>query len=301
MDAAEGLLIPSVLFVTRWLHFSSVFVLFGSAFFWLYAGAGATGARRAGDFVLRLTAPVAVLSGLGWLAGIIANMAGGFDQAVDPAILSLFFTQTQFGPIVEIRLALFAAALGLAALPVGAAPRRLGLILVAAGLLIDQAWLGHAAQGAGLWGVFMIAVYSLHMLSGAAWIGGIASLFLVLRAARGGKASEACAALSSFSVTATFAVVAVVATGLLNAGFHHALDPASWPQTFYGRIVAGKSLLVSAMLVLAVYNRFVAAPKLCAGESAALARLLWSVAVEGALGLGVIAAAALLGMTPPPA
>ena len=67
-------------------------------------------ARRATDVLLRWAAPVAALSGLAWLGGIIANMAGGFDRLFDPETLILFFFQTQFGPVAAIRLFLLGGA-----------------------------------------------------------------------------------------------------------------------------------------------------------------------------------------------
>ncbi len=69
MDHADGnelFSVFQVLVVARWIHFSSVFVLFGSAFFWFYmddrrrfAGAGGLPrALHATTVLLRVAAPV---------------------------------------------------------------------------------------------------------------------------------------------------------------------------------------------------------------------------------------------------
>ncbi len=178
MDASEGFAIPAPLLLTRWSRFASVFVLFGSALFWTYTPGAFPGARRASDLVLRVAAPAAILSGLGWIAAMIANMAGGLEKAGDPRTLSLFFTQTQFGPVVEIRLALLVVALAFADWPMAADTRRRAMVALGAALLIDQAWLGHAAEESGAWGAFILAVYCAHVLAAATWLGGLAPLLL---------------------------------------------------------------------------------------------------------------------------
>ena len=274
-----------VLLLTRWVHFASVFVLFGSTLSWIYAPGGLARARRETDSLLRIAALFAAISGLGWLAAILANMAGGFAAVVDPETLALFLGDAQFGPVALARLALLAAALGLAAWPAGGAFWRGGLLLVGALLLIDQAWLGHAAQSGA-----MIAVYCVHVLAAALWLGGLPPLLLVLREAEG---DEARGVLTRFSWVAALAVGAILLTGLLNARFHHNFDPALWPGSDYGRVLMVKSLLVGVMLALAAANRFVFMKR------AAWRALRLAVAAEIALGLLVLAAAALLGVTPP--
>jgi putative copper resistance protein D len=175
-------------------------------------------------------------------------------------------------------------------------------------LLVDQAWLGHAAEGgAGLWGALMILAYSAHVLAAAAWLGGLPPLFFVLRAAqdRGGaeEIGNPVAALTHFSVVALPAVALILISGAANVAFRvgsslHALFLAD-----YGYVLCAKAALVAAMLALACYNRFVALPRLReshASSSGALAKTRASVGCELALGLFALGAAALLGVTPPP-
>lgn len=305
-DGSETFPILPLLVLARWVHFASVFILFGSPLFWLGMKGGFFRARRATDGLLRWAAPVAALSGLAWLGALIANMAGGFDRLFDRETLTLFFFQTQFGPVAFLRLFLLGGAVAVAAAPGRA--WRAALMGIGALLLIDQAWLGHAAEGgAGLWGALMIFVYSAHVLAAAAWLGGLPPLFFVLKAAQGlcgaEEAGNPVAALTHFSVLALPAVGLILASGAGNVGFRVGLSLHALFLADYGYVLCAKAALVAAMLALAWYNRFVALPRLresrAPGE-AALANLYVSVRCELALGLLVLGAAALLGVTPPP-
>jgi putative copper resistance protein D len=297
--------------VTRWVHFASCFVLFGSAFFWFYADGPFLRARRATNILLRATAIVAALSGVAWLAEIIANMADGFSKVFEADTLRLFFTQTIFEPIAALRLVLLAAALLLAALPDRNRLWLFAMLCVGALLLIDQAWLGHAGEGSGLRAVAMISAYCIHVLAAATWVGGLPPLFLALWELRGQKSDADRMTrhrmLTRFSSVGLFAVGAVVITGALNAGFRTGLlaGNANWSGNWgsYGPILIVKASLVAVMLALAGYNRFIAMPRLRAirGDDAAQATALRrSVGMEVFLGALVLAAAAVLGMTPPP-
>ncbi len=263
---------------------------------------------RATDVLLRVAAVVAAVSGVAWLAAIIANMAGaGFDKAVDPETLNLFFYQTQFGPVAAIRLILLAAAVVLAALPGGGRAWLSAQMHIGALLLINQAWLGHAAEGgAGMWGAFMLSVYSVHVLAGAAWLGGLPPLLFALRETRGrgddATRRQTLDLLARFSVVALPAVGLIVASGLGNVGFRVGSSVGRLFMADYGFVLSAKAGLVAAMLALAWYNRFVALPRLRLGPASESqsARLHASVALELALGIFVIGAAAVLGVTPPP-
>ncbi len=314
MDQPDGggdVTLLLALAVTRWIHFTSCFLLFGSAFFWFYVDGAFGGARRATEILLRAAAIVAAISGVAWLAEIVANMADGFAKVFDPDTLRLFFTQTIFGPVAALRLVLLAAAFVLAPLP-GRNRLWLSAILhVGALLLIDQAWLGHAGEGSGLRAAAMISTYCVHVLAAATWVGGLPPLLFALwelRWANDGAHREARRAmLIRFSTVGMIVVLAVILTGALNAGFRTGLlaEHATWSGTWgeYGKILIIKASLVATMLVFACYNRFIAMPRLRAvqGDDTALASALRrSVAAELFLGALVLAAAAVLGMTPPP-
>lgn len=305
-----------VLVIARWIHFASVFVLFGSAFFWFYMGhqrlsAGPGGlplAFRATTILLRVAAPVAAITGVAWLAGILANMTGGFSNVVDPETLRLFFFETDFGPVAILRLTMLAAAVAIVATPWHGRIWLSILLHLGAFLLISQAWLGHAAEGgAGLYGSLMIIAYSIHVLAAAAWVGGLPPLLFALVEQRRFNPHEArdwsLDILSRYSLMAMTAVTLIVLTGTANAAFRVAGSLGKLFYTDYGNVLFAKIGLVAVMLILAGFNRFVAMPRLRDASlkgMTLIVKLRASVAFELALGVLVLGVAAILGITPPP-
>jgi putative copper resistance protein D len=310
MDQAGGsetFPIFQLLAITRWIQFASISVMFGAALFWSCIDSVAPPARAATARLLRIAALTAAISGVFWLAEIVANMTGSASKVLDPATLRLFFFETPFGAVAMLRLILFAAAVLIAVLPW---PNRVLFslnLLVGALLLISQAWLGHAAEGGGgLFGAVMILVYCVHVLAAAAWVGSLPPLVFALRELRGLKPAEACEGtyqtLSRYSVMALVAVGLIIISGAVNAGFRSEFTPGRLFDSEYGLVLLVKAGAVSAMLALACFNRFVVTPGLRVDSTgdAQAARLRISVSLELTLGVLVLGAAALLGITPPP-
>jgi copper resistance protein D len=300
-----------LLVVTRWIYFASVFVLFGGPLFWFYEshdGGPADGrvlplTLAATLSLLRIAAPVAVVSGIAWLLGILANMAG----VVDADSLHLFFFATQFGPVALLRLILFVATIVAGILPLWHRTWFLVLVAIGAGLLVSQAWFGHAAEGgASATGAVMIAVYAIHLLAAAAWVGGLPVLLLALREIARGPQEEAVAPtlaiLSRYSLMAMVAVTLIVVSGIANAGFRVAGSFGKLFWTDYGLVLGAKLVAVALMLALAYFNRFIAMPRLRTAPKgvARIARMRASITLELVLGVAVLGIAAVLGITPPP-
>ncbi len=303
------------LVIARWIHFASVFVLFGSSFFWFYEGAkrlsagsgGLPRAVRATTILLRIAAPIAAISGVAWLACILINMARDFHSVVDPEDLRLFFFETPFGTVSFLRLGLLAVAVVIAFLPWGAHWRFAALVPVSALLLITQAWFGHSAEGTGLYRAIMITVYAVHALATAAWVGGLPTLlFALVEQRRFGPAEARDCTLdvcSRFSLMATIAVTLVVASGIANAGFRVAGSFSKLFGSAYGDVLLKKLAVVAAMLAVAYFNRFIATPRLRAASSKGMRQITWlrySVAFDVVLGALVLGASAILGITMPP-
>ncbi|WP_026607960.1 CopD family protein [Methylocapsa acidiphila] len=304
------------LFLARWIHFAAVFILFGSSFFWFYMGhersesglGGLPRALRATKILLCVAAPIAAISGVAWLAGILANMTSGFSNVVDLETWRLFFFETQFGPVSIVRLALLAAAIVVVALPWRNRAWFSALLHIGAFLLITQAWLGHAAEGgAGLYGTVMITAYCVHALAAAAWVGGLPPLLFALVEQRRFNPHDArdwtLDILSRYSLMAMAAVPLIVLSGIANAAFRVAGAFDKLFYTGYGDVLFAKVGVVALMLGLAAFNRFVAMPRLRAASLKGMGqinRLRVSVACELALGALVLAVAAVLGITPPP-
>lgn len=300
----------------RWIHFASVFVLFGATFFWSYMGPerlsngpiGLPRTRRATTILVRLAAPIAAISGVAWLAGILANMTSGFGNLVDLENWRLFFFETPFGTVSILRLGLLTIAVVLAFTPREGRAWYSVMLHVGASLLITQAWLGHAAEGgAGLYGTAMIVVYGIHALAAASWVGGLPPLLLALVEHRSSVAEaarkETLDILSRYSLMAMVAVTAIVASGILNAAFRTAGSLGKLFLTPYGDALCLKVAAVTTMLALAYFNRFVAMPRLRAASLGTIRQVTWlrrSVGFELVLGVSVLGVAAVLGLTPPP-
>jgi copper resistance protein D len=304
------------LVAARWIHFASVFVLFGSSFFWFYMPREHSlshpgqmeKALRATTVMLRIAAPIAAISGVAWMALVLMNMTSDAQAAFSAEDWQLYFFQTPVGLVSIIRLVLLAIVFVLAFLPWHGRVWYSSILHIGALLLISQAWLGHAAQGgAGVYGAIMITVYAIHVLATGSWVGGLPPLLFALVEQRRfdpNKARECTLdILSRFSLMAMFAVTLLVATGIANAGFRvlGAFDKLFYTE--YGDVLFTKIGVVAAMLALAYFNRFIFMPRLRAGTLKGpkyVVRLGHSVTLELAIGVFVLGAAAVLGITPPP-
>ncbi|HET6374743.1 MAG TPA: CopD family protein, partial [Methylocella sp.] len=240
-------------------------------------------------------------------ACILINMTQDFGSIFDVEDLRLFFFETPFGAVSILRLALFVLCAVIVFLPWRGHGLFAALLPAAALLLITQAWYGHAAEGAGLHGAFTIAVYSIHTLAAAAWVGGLLPLLLALaESCRFGPArARACSVemLSRFSLMAAAAVTLIVLSGAVNTAFRAGGSLGKLLGSDYGSILIKKIALVAAMLGFACINRFLFMPRLsAAGLNAAVAikRLRWSIGFELALGVLVLGMSALLGIAMPP-
>jgi copper transport protein len=134
-----------------------------------------------------------------------------------------------------------------------------------------------------------------HGVAAAFWIGSLAALLAILRA----RTSGAAAVLRRFSSWGVVGVVMLVVAGIVLALLQLDSVGALFGSR-YGWLIAGKVLLLLALVLLAVLNRFRWLPMLERGVTAAAGRLRWSVAAELALVVCVIGLTALLVHTPPP-
>jgi putative copper export protein len=106
-------------------------------------------------------------------------------------------------------------------------------------------------------------------------------------------------ALYRFSAVGMLAIAIILAGGLINAWARwnslDALVASAW-----GKVLIIKALGFIALVALATVNRFVLMPRLAAARSAPT-RLTRNVVAEQVTGLAILAAAAILGVLPPPA
>ena len=281
------------LVASRFVHDATLAFVAGALLFPLYALGGADRAGWSATDPLggavRWGAGLALASGVAEFAATAAAMAGEGRAALDPATLLLLATQTQFGWVWGVRLAILAALCILLA----AAPARRGPALaLSLAALAGLALVGHARSRPGLAGVAHVTADAIHLLTAALWTGGLPALLVVL--ARSDM--DAPRALGRFSGVAAPAVALLVTTGAL-ASWLLAGSPLALGATAWGRLLLLKVALVAAMGALAALNRWRLARRLAEEGSAGGLRL--SIGAESALAVLVFAAVAWLGVLSP--
>ena len=295
----------------RFVHFAAAMAVFGIGAFRLYAFAGDMGsapapARPALDRALaRLMtagAALALLSALAMVPCVAAEMAAMTSAAVDPVILRVVLSATEFGHVWCWHIG-FAVALVVLCL----VPRRSGQVAASTAasllLLVSLAWVGHATMDMG--GVAVHAVNQMvHLTAAGVWFGGLVPLGILLRRATRPEGAQyiplARTALPHFSQMGYAAVALVALTGLINSVFLIGSMKAL-VTTPYGQLLIVKVALFAIMVCLALVNRFRLMPRLrdAAIASTALRALFRSVAAEQALGLAILAVVAVLGTWEP--
>jgi putative copper resistance protein D len=296
------------LVVARGLHFAALYYVVGGSFFWLVVAPSWAPAAFPSSFSstrigLRYATSIAAASGVAWLCLTIVNVTGDAASLADRQTLQDFFLATPFGPVEALRLAGFALLVGGSFFAEDRRSLRL-LALVGAALLFSQAWLGHSAEGTTrLAAAAMIGTYGLHVLAGALWLGPLLPLGLCLRDIAQGRASpaEGLAPLLSYSGLAVGAVFVVLLSGVANTLFHSGFDANDLSRSQYGLVLGVKLVGVAGLLGLGGLNRWVLLPRLYRlNARVALNRLILSLFLDLALGVGVLVLAAVLGITPPP-
>ncbi len=170
-------------------------------------------------------------------------------------------------------------------------------------LLLLPALGGHASVQSPTW--LLLPANAVHVAAMALWTGGLATLLLALPAAtrelpaRGDRSRLLAAALGRFSPLALGAVIALVASGIVQ-GVVEVRTVAHLFDTPFGRAVAIKVVLLLALIALGAVQRRVVLPRLraiaAAAEPPAQAGLLLRRVLRGELLLiaGALAATAAL-------
>ena len=260
--------------------------------FYAYApGETAPTFRRA----LRWCAVLALVSAWAVLMMMTAGMGGSLGAAADVHFLATAISDTQFGRVWMVRILLAIAVMGLIVKP---RPARDQSMLVLSGVLLASVALtGHSAMPGGVPGILHQLADAVHLLAAGWWVGGLLALVLTARALGG----EAHHVLERFSGVGYGAVAAIVLTGLFKSAILVA-TLGGVDSTAYGWTLLLKVALVALMGLLALSNNFLITRRLRGGADQALwlGRLQHSVAIEFALGLGVLAVVGALGALSPP-
>ena len=244
--------------IARAAAFASFALLVGSVAFVLLCWPGAIARGDVRQIML-----------VGWAGLQAATMVGlllqgpygyglGADRIVDPAVFSAT-VDSRFGAALTGRLLLLALTGGYLVLLcawLGHFARRghawfgaLGVGL-AVGLASTWAVAGHAATGRQ--SALALPVDVLHLLAMGGWLGGLATLAVILRPAA--ASAELPAAVYRFSSIVTGLVVLLISTGSYQS-WRQLGSWAAFGSTDYGRLLLAKLVIVALLLAVAVKSR----------------------------------------------
>jgi len=247
------------------------------------------------NFLIVAASSLAVLSTLAWLPIEAAMIGDSWQSAVDRSTLSVILCDTAIGKAWLVRLAL-------SLLLMAALPWRSGSIVrwaLSGFLLTSLALTGHADMDEGTRGVLHILNDALHVLAGGAWLGSLLVLPGCLARLRDPAfCTDAKSALRRFSSAGHLAVALVIATGIINT----VLVLRRWPTDFtstYQMLLATKIAFVAGMTGLALMNRYIFVPRMLTKPDRAILQIRNGTYGELALGAGVLALVAFLGILDP--
>ncbi|MGH2723924.1 MAG: copper resistance CopC/CopD family protein [Actinomycetota bacterium] len=268
---------------SRWAFYWGLALLFG----------GALGRL----LVFRARSPVPGLLWLAWAAAALGVLGMFLAERAAVDVPAAELLGSERGRLLVAR-----GAVVLLALPATAAsalrPRRwIAAILAAAAALamLVHAFAGHASavENAPL----HVGVQWVHILSVAAWVGGLLWLLVGIR---GEPDEERSGAVRRFSALATVALPVVAVTGVLRALNQVGLEPDRLIDTGFGLTVVGKSALFLGLLALGAYNRYRIVPRI-SSRGRLFGTLRRTVGAELAIGAGVFGLTGLMAGLPPPA
>ena len=284
----------------RFAHFLAAMLTFGmSAYLWAYRAGTAEACAVAGRTPPRARSPASSrsITAIGWLALESASMADDWSAAIDPEAIGAVLTDTAFGHVWAAHLVLAAGLVAVVAF--GPRTRWAATSFVSAALLASLGLVGHAAMQSGVEGVLHRANHAVHLLTTGAWIGGLVPFAMCLQRL---SIATICAktpvqAMAGFSFWGQFIVAAIILTGVVNIALtsHHVPFP---PTTPYRALLVAKIVIVAIMILLALFNRFVLAPRLKASANA-LATLRATSVAEIALGCIVVALVSVFALFDP--
>ncbi|KQQ63342.1 copper resistance protein CopD [Pseudomonas sp. Leaf129] len=278
----------SVLIVLRFLHFTSLMLVFGACMFrpLLLDQPGQKGRlRNLIDPLVCLLAALALISGVAWLFAVAFEMGGSLDMALVRRVLG----ETFFGKVWTLHL--FACVAVLVCLRIPHPKLQVVARPLSALALATLAPVGHAAMFEGSAGIWLVINQLIHLLCVGAWLGGLMLLMFVL--ARPGD-QDLRVVLGRFSGVGCVLVAGLLVTGLINT---RALTGSFLPvpsASGFATVLAVKLALVLAMLGLAVWHR-----RQLARGPVDVQSFKRTVTLEWACGLGAVAAVALLGTLAP--
>ena len=272
------------LVLARFVHLASTMSLFGACWF-VAALAPASMAPELSQALRRWASPLALLSlasALAWFVFVARAMAG---DGLDWPTLAGVLRETAFGAVWRLRLGILLLAL----LAVVRPDERWRRPAVLSGMSVASlALVGHAAMQDGALGLAHRLNHAVHLLTTAGWLGGLPPFLVCLQNfAQSPSRRDALGAMMNFSRVGHIAVAVVFLTGTHDAAM--TTSPPPWPAMGPYRLgIVGKFAIFTAMIGLALVNRYALAPR--AGRNRLAARALAAGAVAE-LGLALAAVA----------
>ena len=307
--------------VTEWLifvraiHFATTAMILGVLLFrssvaeptLRFAAKAAHTVRRIILRVAWFNLAMAAASGVAWILLQASAMSGlPFGDAMTSTAIGTVVTETQFGLVWVVRLALEFALAACLAFDRHVIVRRLGLIFAVC-FVTGLAATGHSGATEGASGLVHVASDVMHVVAAAVWIGGLVSLPILIKTVRDQASTKWPSlvrdATERFSKIAFVSVTGLLITGLINAsmlvGSLRAL-----PMTAYGKLLILKVTLFFVMLTLAAINKFRLAPEIGlfpqdTRDRGAIRNLTRNCMLEIALGLTIFLIVGSLGLTHP--
>jgi putative copper resistance protein D len=306
-------MIEAAIIAVRWVQYLGAAVVFGLPLFFVCVARGRaqTDVAARARLVVAATAALLAVSSLlsiGLQASLFSgSFAAGFDGEAIESVVSFM----ELGKAAVVR----AVAAGLVfVLVMAVRPARVawGAAAILGGVAAATlGWMGHGASTEGAGHATHLIADILHSLAACIWIGALAGFLLLLFSPAADRefTRELHGALARFSSIGALLVVTLAVTGLINSWFVVGPENLSRLRNApYGQLLIAKLALLAVMLGLAAVNRFRLTPRLAAarlGEAAesepAMAALRRSVALEAALGFGILALVAWFGTLAPPA
>ena len=285
-----------VVALLRGAHVAALVSLFGTLVF-LTLVAPAAMAEAAEDAprlrrrllrVARISAALALIVGIAWLAVESAVIAGAGSIAMTLQALPVVALRTQFGQWLLVRGVLLLAALPL--LRPWRAGNAVAAVLAAMALAL-QPMLGHAGALGGSLGTTLIISEILHLLAAGAWLGSLLPLFITIGTLPHNAAATAC---RSFTPVGLSAVLVLGGTATVQVTEFMGGVPGLF-GTGYGHIALVKLGLFAVLLALAAINRLALTDRLAeTAPDAARRHMRVSVATEAVLGTLVVFTAGFL-------
>lgn len=250
-------------------------------------------------------------TGFLWLWYSIAGMSGlPLRESLDGGMFKMVLSQTAPGHVWLARAAVALAMACLAAIFRKSIPGRAEGItfhlfaLLSVCLAGSLAWLGHAGAAEGPLADIHLGADVLHLLSAAAWPGGLVPfailLGLLLQSREPDALAQAAVATRRFSAASLVAVGLLAGSGCVN-GFFLVGGFQALASTEYGRLLLFKLCVFAVMIAIGANNLLVLKPRLANApvDAAVAGRIARNVIIEAALAAVVLGIVGILGITPP--